>query len=157
IPGGLSVLRPDLEVRVADKLHFLVGVVLHPPVWAGARGRDLDFLVRRSRRKDERERDRNLVEKLRVATRQVERDGVVRVVNDDALVQVARRRGLDAGVAADDHVVPGAGIRALADLEQSLEGVLDVARLELLAVRELDSLADRELVGLTAVGRRRDR
>src|SRR6185437_3623358 len=47
-------------------------------------------------------------------------------------------------------------VRALPDLEQSLERVLDVARLQLFPIRELDSLADGEGVGLAAVRRLRD-
>ena len=87
----------------------------------------------------------------------MERDRPLLVIGDHALVEVARVGSLDAGVAADDHVVPGARVRALLDLEEALERVLDVARLQLLAVRELDPLAEREGVGLTAVHRLRHR
>ena len=151
----LRVLRPLLEVRVADELDLFVRVVLDELVRPRPRRRDLNFLVRRAGREDERKRNRELVEELRVALRQVERDRSLRVVDDDSLVEIASLRALDAGVTADDDVVPGAGVRARADLEEPLEGVLDVARLQFLAVRELDALAKRERVRLAAVRRLR--
>src|SRR2546430_340047 len=79
----------------------------------------------------------------------------LRVADDSPLVDLEIFRSFDAGVPADDDVVPGAGFRARADLEEPLEGVLDVARLQFLAVRELDALAKRERVRLAAVRRLR--
>ena len=155
-PGRLSVLRPDLEERVPDELDPLVQVVLHELVRTGPRRRDLDCLHRRGGREDGRERHRELLEELRVAARQVERDGVVRVVRDDAVLgEIAGRRRLEARRSADDRLVERARSRAV-NREVALERARDVARFERRPVRELDPLAEREDVRLAAFGRVRN-
>ena len=155
VAGRLRFRRPLLEVRVADDLHLLGRRVLDPLVRARPGGRDVQVLGLRARREDERERQRELVEELRVGPREVERHRVP--VDDDSLREVARLRRLHARVAALDGVVPGARVRAVADLEQALERRLDVVAGERLAVGELDPVAQRELPGLAPVRGRRDR
>ena len=150
-PVRLRVLGPLLEVRVADDLHLLLRRVLNPLVRAGSRGRDVQVLRGRVRRKDVRERDRELVEELGVAFGQVERDRVP--VDDDPLRKIASLRRLDAGVATDDDVVPAACIRAVADLEETFERGLDVLARHRVAVRELDAGPERERPRLAVVGR----
>ena len=151
----LGVLRPLLEVRVANELDLLVRRVLLEHVWPSARRRNVDVLGRRRRREDERERYGELVEELRVCRRQMEGDVVA--FDDHALRQVAGCRRLDARVAALDDVVPGARVGAVADLEETLEGRQHVLARERLAVRELDPRAKLEGPGLAAVRRLRDR
>ncbi len=157
IPSRLRQLRPLLEVRVALHDQLLVRVVRREVVGARARqGLGSGVGGWAAGRHDRGVRDGELVLELGVRRREVDRHRPGRVVRRDAPLQRAGRRLLETGVRADDAGVEAAGRRAL-DLEDPLEGGDDVRRRDLLAVRELDPLADLEDIGLAAVRRSRQR
>ena len=154
-PRGLGVLRPLLEERVAHDAHRGRRLVLGPLVRPRPGRRDVHVLAGVSAGRTNANGSASCWRNSGSALAQVERDLVA--VDHDALGEVAGLRRLDARVAALDRVVPGARVRAVADLEQALEGRLDVLAGHRLAVGELDPRAQRELVGAAVVGRRRHR
>jgi hypothetical protein len=92
LPAGCASFDHLLEVGVADELELLVRVVLHPLVGTGARRRDLTSVFGVPGREDECEGHGELVEELRIALREVESDFAGRVIDDNALVEIAALR-----------------------------------------------------------------
>ena len=148
-------MRPLLEVRVALHDELLVGIERGEVVGPGAGDRLGACVPRRAVGRDDRGvRDGDPVLELGVRSDEVDRHGPLLVVRDHATFERARRGLLQAGGGADDAGVEGARRRAL-HLEDAPERRDDVVRRHLLAVRELDPLADLEDPFLTAVRRGR--
>ncbi len=157
IAVGLRVRIPSVEIRVALHAQMAVRRIARDHVGARPRrGIVADVVVRRRRRDDKGEGDRELEQEVGVGRGEMEGDRVGGAVGGDAAAQHAPGRLLEAGIRADDPGIERAraGARDAEDAAKGRDHVVDGERAP---VGEAHARPEVEHPGAAVVGRRRHR
>ena len=147
----LRRFAPHREMRIARHRHAGVGVIGRNRIGSGARNRcRSDIGCRRVERQDRGMRQRQLVQKLGIGPRQIDRHGACRRIRHNAALQRAACRIGQTFVRPDDHRVKPARGRA-GHFEDPLERGHHILGAHLCPVGKLDALAQSESIGLAVI------